>query len=144
MIEADKLGGTELDARAARLTVGQYVAEWREVLVVREGSLLRVDDALILFLELVGDRPLGKVRQSEIRGWVKARGQAVAASTLRSDWRWVRAVFRAAVADHLIPSSPCDGIRLEAPRRRHMIVPEPSGCWPSRSGYRSGGPRWAR
>jgi integrase len=126
-VEADKMTGAELDPRANRLTVGQYVAEWQAVAVMREGSRLRVRAALATFVDMLGDRPLGRVRQSEVKAWVKTRGQAVAPVTLRSDLRWVRAVFAAAVADKLIHSSPCDGIRLETPVRRPMTAIDPGG-----------------
>jgi integrase len=35
----------------------------------------------------------------------------------------VVAVFRAAVRDRIVPSSPCDGVRLPEPRRRRVEVP---------------------
>jgi integrase len=126
-VEADKMTGAELDPRAARVTVGQYVAEWQAVAVMREGSQLRVRAALTPLVVMLGDRPLARVRQSDIKAWVKTRGRSVAPITLRNDLLWVRAVFAAAVADKLIHSSPCDGIRLETPARRPMTAIDPEG-----------------
>jgi integrase len=124
-VEADKIGGTELDPRGERITVGQYLGEWTALQVHRRGTAIRGANALKLLGALLGDRPLRKVRPSDIRAWLKARGETVAASTLRTDYQWVRQLFRAAAADQLIRSSPCDGIRLEAAPRPHMVVVEP-------------------
>lgn len=124
-VEADKLTGMELDSRGERVTVDEYSRDWQALLAVREGSADRIDDALILLRAMLGNQLMRKVRQSDVRGWVKARSAQVAPSTLRADWRWVRAMFRAAVADNIIRSSPCDGVKVEAPARRQLVIPEP-------------------
>lgn len=126
-VEADKITGTELDPRGERMTVGEYAADWTAVLPHVEGSRARVQDALILFRTMLGDRMIRKVRQSDIRAWLEARGQQVAAGTVKTDYGWVRAMFGAAVADGVIRTSPCDGVRLEAPQRRQMVVPDRDG-----------------
>jgi integrase len=126
-VEADKLAGTELDRRGERLTVADYLEEWAGTLDHREGSALRVAHAVALLGEMFGDRPIRGIRESDIRSWKKGRRAQVGAGTVRSDFVWVRALFRAAVADRLIPSSPCDGVSVEAGEARQMVVPEPAG-----------------
>jgi integrase len=131
-IEADKITGTELDPRGSRVTVAEYVAEWTAVQIHRTGSAKRVAAALAPLVDLIGPRPLVKVRQSDIRGWMKARSEAagrgggtLGAGTLRTDWTWVRGLFAAAVADKLRGDNPCDGLTLPKKVERRRIVPPP-------------------
>jgi integrase len=126
-VEADKIAGNELDPRGARLSVADYVREWTAVQMHRRNSAQRVTYALAPLLELIGDRPLIKIRQSDIRGWMKARAAEVNTRTLRSDWTWIRAIFRAAVADKLRPDNPCDGLTLPKAEKRRMTLPSLEG-----------------
>ena len=126
-LEADKVTGAELDGRGALMTVADYVADWRKVQRHRPGSVLKVTASLAPMLDRLGDYRLGKVRQSDIRGWVKERAAEVAPSTMRVELGWVRAVFRSAVADRLIGFNPCDGVAVEAGPRRVMRLPDAAG-----------------
>jgi integrase len=134
-MEADKIGGTELDPRGSRLTLGEYVAEWTAVQSHRSGSAARVADALGPLVDVIGaDRPLAKVRQSDIKGWLKVRqaqagrgGKRISAGTIRTDWTWVRGLFRAALADKLRGDNPCDGVTLPKVERRRIVPPPREG-----------------
>jgi integrase len=71
-----------------------------------------------------GDRPLSRIRLSDVQGWVTGleKSKGMAPSTVRTTFNSVRAVFRAAVKDRVIASSPCDGVDLpDVPRRK--VVP---------------------
>ena len=59
-----------------------------------------------------GPRPIGAIRHSEIQALVKAMHATLAPTTVELIFRWVQTVFKAAVADRTIPSSPCVGIKL--------------------------------
>jgi len=59
-----------------------------------------------------GYRELATVRWSEIQAWVKQRSKVLAPSTVEVVYRWVATVFKSAVADRLIPSSPCVNVKL--------------------------------
>jgi integrase len=119
-VERDKHTGAELDDR--RLTVSEWRDEWTKVQLHRPTTAVRVHFALEPLVAGIGDKPLIKVRQSDIRAWLARRHQTVSLRTVRADMTWVRALFRAAVADRLIAFSPCDGIRLESPERRPQVV----------------------
>jgi integrase len=126
-VEADKIAGTEINERAARMTVDRYAGEWLGLAGHREGSAARVAAALKLFRSMLGDRAMGKVRQSDIKAWIKARGEEVSPATVRSDLRWVRAMFAAAVADGALRRSPAAGLELGAGPRRKMVLPSREG-----------------
>ncbi|HEX2698851.1 MAG TPA: hypothetical protein VHM89_01435 [Acidimicrobiales bacterium] len=50
----------------------------------------------------LGDRPLGSVRPSEVQFWVKERAEVLPPATVQVVYRYVAAVFAAAVAYRLI------------------------------------------
>ncbi len=69
-----------------------------------------------------GDRALSSVRPSGIQAWVRGISDTLAPATVEVAYRYVAAIFRAAVADRVIASSPCTGVNL--PRKaRHEVVP---------------------
>lgn len=57
-------------------------------------------------------RPLGAVRPSEVQAWVRSRAEELAPSTVEVVYRYLAAIFGAAVRDRMIARSPCVGIRL--------------------------------
>src|SRR5436190_5150546 len=59
--------------------------------------------------KVFGDRPIASVRQSamQVKGLVE-----LAPSTVEFTYRAVAMVFRAAVIDRIVPSSPCVSVRL--------------------------------
>lgn len=126
-VESDKIADTELDTAGARITVEQYVAQWLALGANREGTALRAAASLAQLREMLGDRRLRSIRQSDVRAWVQARARRVAQRTLKNEYVWVKRVFAAAVADRLLARSPCEGVAVEAPPRRQMVVPEPAG-----------------
>ena len=72
---------------------------------------------------VLGDRAMGAIRTSTVQGFVAAVGKVLAPSTLRVTYSYVVAVFSAAVRDRVIPSSPCEGVRLPEVRRQLAAVP---------------------
>jgi integrase len=64
---------------------------------------------------------MGSVFPSEVQAWVRGRADVVAPSTVEQIYRTLAAVFRAAVADRLVASSPCVGIKLPKRERRRVV-----------------------
>jgi integrase len=119
-VQADMLRGTYVDPRAGRRTVRDYAEHWRSVQSHRPSTAAQVETHLRRHVyPMLGDRPLGSVRPSDVRALVRHMSRSLAPATVEVVYRYVVAVFRAAVADRLIVSSPCVGIRLpvKAPRR---------------------------
>jgi integrase len=68
-----------------------------------------------------GDRRIGSIRPSEVQGWVKGRSLELAPATVEVLYRYLAAIFRAAVKDRLIADSPCGDVRLPRRERREVV-----------------------
>lgn len=113
--------GQYVDPRAGRVTFCEYAEQWRAAQVHRPSSAAHVETMLRRHAyPAFGDRPIGTIRPSEIQAWVK--GSPLAPTTVHVLHGIVGAVFRAAIRDRLIPSSPCEQTKL--PRKvKARVVP---------------------
>jgi integrase len=69
-----------------------------------------------------GNRPLASIRPSEIQAWARGLSDELAPATTELVFRFVFAIFKAAVDDRLIARNPCVGTKL--PRRvRAQVIP---------------------
>ncbi len=117
----DVARGVHIDPRAGKVTLGTYALAWAAGQVHRESTRQTVESRLRLHvLPFLGDRPIGTIRKSEIQSWVRGRSDLLAASTTRVVFSYVSAIFRAAVEDRLIPSSPCGRVQLPKRDRRRV------------------------
>lgn len=116
-VEADKLRGTYVDPNN-RTTFGEYA--WTAIQVHRPTTRAQVETHLRRHvLPYLGDRPMAAVRATEIQTWVRGRSAELAPTTVRVIYRYMAAIFRAAVTDRVIAVSPCVGVRVpkvEPPR----------------------------
>jgi len=122
-VRGELVTGAYIDPNAGKLTVRQYAEEWRMAQVHRVGTQVRVDGHFRLHVyPTLGHRQLRQVRPTEIQAWVRALHQVLSPRTVDNVYRYLSAVFAAAVADGLIRSNPCHGTKLaKAPPRQ--IVP---------------------
>lgn len=120
-VTASIVTGQYVDPRAGRVTFREYAEQWRAGQVHRPSSAAHVETNLRRHAYPVfGDRGMGSIRPSTIQAWVK--GLPLAPSTVHVVHGVVSSIFRAAVRDRLITSSPCEGTRL--PRKvRPKVVP---------------------
>ncbi len=119
-VDHGKLAGAYVDPAAGRMTFGEYAEQWRAVQVHRASTAVMVETHLRRHvLPFLGHRPLASIRQSELQAWAKARSEVLEPATIEVVYRYVVAIFRAAVRDRVIASSPAVGIRLpkSEPRR---------------------------
>ena len=117
--------GTYTDPKSSRITFGDYTERWRSAQVHRATTAAQVETNLRRHvLPFFGDRALGSIRRSEVQSWVKGRSAVLAPATVEVVYRYVATIFRAAVEDRVIPSSPCSRITL--PRREQRRA-EPLG-----------------
>lgn len=119
-VQADMLRGTYVDPGAGRRTFRDYAEHWRSVQSHRPSTAALVETHLRRHAyPILGGRPLGGVRPTDVRGLVRGLSESLAPATVEVVYRYVAAVFRAAAADRLIISSPCVGVRLPSrpPRR---------------------------
>lgn len=124
-IENAKLTGAYVDPSAGKMTFATYAEEWREMQVHRPSTVAQVETNLRRHVyPILGARPIGAVRPSEIQAWVKGRADVLAPATVELIYRQVVSIFRAAVADRIITTSPCTGVKLPKIGAR-QVVPLP-------------------
>jgi integrase len=112
-IENSKLTGAYVDPRAGKITFKTFAEKWRALQVHNDATMVSLEQHLRLHVyPVIGDRPIGAIRPSEIQGLVRKMESSLAASTLAVAYGRVVAVFRAALRDRVIASSPCVDIRL--------------------------------
>lgn len=117
------VAGAWVDPTAGRRTFGEYAAAWQAIQAHRETTAALVDSHLRNhMLPAFADRPMAAIRPSEIQAWVKARSVVLAPATVETAYRFLVAIFAAAVRDRLVATTPCVGIKL--PRVEHpQVVP---------------------
>lgn len=113
------LSGSYVDPAAGRVTFGDYAETWRCVQVHRPSTRVLVEAMLRRHAyPTFGERQLRSIRPSEVQAWV--RGLPLQPATAEVCYRYVAGIFRAAVADRLLTSTPCVGVKL--PRREPKLV----------------------
>lgn len=123
-VEASKLAGTYVDPARGRQRFEEFAREWKSAQVHRPTTEVQLETHLVRhILPTFGSRPIAGIRPSEIQAWVKDRSEKLAPSTLEVIYRWLAAIFRAAVEDGVITRSPCRGIRLPKVERPKVVPP---------------------
>lgn len=131
-VAADTLRGTYVDPSAGKVTFREYAEQWRTSQVHRDTTRAQVETRLRLHVySAFGTRPIGSIRPSDVQAWVRGLStategrNALAPATIQVAYRYVTSVFLAAVADRVIPSSPCVNVTL--PKISPKRVEPPAG-----------------
>ena len=105
---------------AGRITFATYAEQWRAAQVHRPTTAAKIESTLRRYAyPAFGDTELRAILPSDIQAWVKRLSQRLAPTTVGVTHGVVASVFRAAVRDRRIVSSPCEGTKLpQAPRQR--------------------------
>ena len=120
-VTASVVTGQYVDPKAARLTFREYAETWLTAQVHRDATATLYRGHLERHAyPVLGDLPLGSVLRTTVQGWVKgltvdaADGarKALSPATIGVVYTVVASVFRAAVRDRKLASTPCDGIAL--------------------------------
>jgi hypothetical protein len=124
-VTASRKTGVYVDPQAGRVTFKTFYADWSQRQLWQSTTQL----AMSLAVRSVpfGDLPLGKLRKSHVEQWVKQMQVAgLAPGTIRTRYKNVARVFRAAVDDRVIPVDPCKGVSLPAVRRAEAAMRLPT------------------
>jgi hypothetical protein len=134
-VESSKLAGAYVDQSAGRVRFSQYAESWAAAQPHRGSTAQSVRSILDRhILPNFGSRPIATICPSEVQAWVA--GLELAPSTVHVMYGKLAAIFRAAVADRVIATSPCNPrkIRLPAPTATRSCRCRPTMCarWPRR------------
>ncbi len=119
-ITADVLHGNYVDPNDPT-TFREYAETWREAQVHRPTTRAHVETHLRRHTyPAFGSRWLSTVRHGEIQAWVAKMSRTLAPSTVQVIHGIVAAIFKSAIKDRLINTSPCEGTKL--PKRLPVEV----------------------
>ena len=115
-VEGALVGGTYVDAAAGKIAFREVAEQWRAAQVHRPTTRAHVETMLRRHAyPTLGDRPIGAIRPSEVKAWVRSMSEVLAPSTVAVVHGFVSSVMKGAVADGLIPGNPCAGVSLPKP-----------------------------
>lgn len=111
-VSADIVRGDYVDPNDPT-TFREYAEEWREAQLHRPTTRAHVETKLRRHVyPHFGDRRLATIRPSEIQRWVTGLSRTRAPATVQVIHGIVAAIFKAALRDRLVNTSPCAGTRL--------------------------------
>ena len=117
---ASVVTGQYVDPKAGRVTVREYAEQWRAAQVHREGTVVQVEGIL--------RRHVSSVLPSDVQSLVKRLStvpragsrRPLSPATVGVAHRVLSAIFKSAVADRRLASSPCVGTRLPKVEKRKV------------------------
>jgi len=115
------LTGAYVDPKSGRQTVREYAEEWRAIQVHRPTTAAHVETMLRRHAyPHLGDRRLSTVRPSDVQTWVKRLAEDLSPATVGVVHRIMSGIFKSAVRDRRIASSPFEGTRLPKVERARI------------------------
>lgn len=107
--------GTYVDPQAGKVTFRRFYSDWSQRQIWVPST--RVNAERVVATVSFSDMPMKSIRRSHVESWIKSMtSTGLAASTIKTRFNVLRAIFRAAVADRVIVTDPSVGVTL--PRRR--------------------------
>ncbi|MGW5782115.1 site-specific integrase [Streptomyces sp. NPDC003863] len=123
-IETDMARGEYIDPKVGRTTFQQYAERWVAAQTTDVSTRTGAESRIRLHAyPYIGSRPLGSFQPEHIREWLrKLEDAGLAASTRRTIYANVSAVFTAAVDDRLIARNPFRAASVKAPAQASKRV----------------------
>ena len=121
-MESAKLAGGYIDPKAGRIRFRDYAEVWRSRQLWRESSAARIESDLRVHLyPAIGSLPLVAVRPSDLDVLVKSLAGRLAPTTVEGVYRLAATVFKAAIRDRIITTTPCVDVKLPEKPRREVV-----------------------
>lgn len=114
--------GQYVDPRASLVTFRAYGEAWltAQVHAPSTAALYRSHLERHAY-PVLGDMPLGGILTTTVQGWVKRLSATLAPSTVGVVYTVVASIFRAAVHDRKLVSTPCKRIKLPAVEKTRIV-----------------------
>ena len=117
-VTAAVVTGQYVAPNAGRITFREYAEAWRANQAHRPSTQDQVERHLRRHVyPLIGDRPLSSILPSDLKAMLKRLSGDLSPATVSVLYRHVSAIFKAAVLDRRLPSSPCAGVSVPKPRK---------------------------
>ncbi|MFF5333068.1 tyrosine-type recombinase/integrase [Streptomyces sp. NPDC013181] len=116
--------GQYVDPRSTKKPFKEYAEEWRASQPHRPSTAKAVTQHLRCYAYPVWEkRALGAIKPGDVQSWITSltTTHKLAASTSRTVFNTVNAVFRAAVRDRMIPHNPCTDAKLPSVPRKKVV-----------------------
>jgi integrase len=125
-VEHSVLSGSYVDPSAGKITFRTYGEQWRKVQVHRASTAAQVETNLRRHIyPRLGERPVGSIRRSEIQALVRALSDELAPATVEVVYTWLCTVFKAAMSDRVIATTPCADVKLPHVEKPQVVPWEP-------------------
>ncbi|MEE1296955.1 MAG: tyrosine-type recombinase/integrase [Bifidobacterium sp.] len=126
-LATETAAGTWVDPQNGRTTVGRLGPTWltSKKGTVKDNYWHNLETAWRVHVEpRWGKRPLRSILHSDVQAWVSEMAQERSATTVRRAYGVLSEIMATAMADKLIKSNPCEGIRLpkREPGRREYLT----------------------
>jgi integrase len=129
-VTASVVTGTYVDPRAGRVTFREAAMTYIGSAYLRPeshrtyGSYLRNH-----ILPVFGERQLRSITPSEVRGFIRAKQDVLAPTTVTAVYNLMAAIFNAAVLDGTLGKSPCVKAQPVKGKAQPFTVLEPAQVW---------------
>lgn len=121
-VDGAMVRGAYVDAAAGRVTFREVAERWRVDQNHRPTTRAHVETMLRRHAyPTLGDRPIGAIRKSEVKAWVRGLSDVLAPSTVGVVHGFVSSVMKGAVEDGLIAGNPCAGVSLPKPQPAPVV-----------------------
>lgn len=126
-VEHDLLSGIYVDPAAGRVTFRGYATEWLKLQIWTDDTTQQVRRTLEAHVyPSIGDRPIGRLRRSDIAALYSSMGKTLAGSTANVYAGYVNAILTSAAADRVIPSSPVGDLKRPVAKSPEVVPPTPT------------------
>lgn len=117
-VTASIVTGQYVAPTAGKISLREYAEHWRSIQAHRPSTQEQVRRHFALHVyPTLGERPLSSILPSDLKALVARLSIDLAPATVSVIYRHLSAVFKAAVADRRIATSPCVGVSVSKPRR---------------------------
>lgn len=122
-MEVSVRSGTYVDPKQGKVTFREYAERWRaDQLHHRRATVEQAESRLRLHVyPAIGSMPIANVRRPQVQACVNDMAKKLAPTTVEVAYGYMATVFKSAVLDGIIGSTPCVKINLPEIARKKVV-----------------------